>query len=299
MSKISIKKLFSGAALCLSLGLSAAFPVTANAATADDAAAVARSLGFPEEFIQQGWNAFYANPEKYPPEVIDSYIEIMKDMGEDAIKQLIIDSGGTVTPPGAVTTAPAVDIAPVTEKTTAAAPGTSTTPAAPSTPDKPSTPSTPDDGSITLTMPDGSTFTRVSGAKFAAMTLEEKRAYLSSFTAEQQSVFLANLSPEDYKSLLKQMDIDSKVQVLDNMTKITDDMGLNITVDELTEDNLQLSMRDENGQLVAIGSAGDIVADTGYDRRMLFAAAAGLIAVGGTGVYILAKKCFRKDENGV
>lgn len=291
MSKISIKKIITGAALCLSLGIPAASPVTANAATAEEAAAVARSLGFPEEFIQQGWNSFYANPEKYPPEVIDSYIEIMRDMGEDAIKQLITDSGGTVTPPAAVTTAPAVDIAPVTEKTTAAAPDSSTTPAQPSAPDK------PDDGSITLTMPDGSTFTRISGAKFAAMTLEEKRAYLSTFTAEQQSVFLANLSPEDYKSLLKQMDIDSKIQVLDNMTKITDDMGLNITVDELTEDNLQLSMRDENGQLVAIGSAGDIVADTGYDRRMLFAAAAGLITVGGAGVYVLAKKCFRKDEN--
>lgn len=295
MSKISIKKIFAGAALCLSLGISAACPVTANAATAEEAAEVARSLGFPEEFIQQGWNSFYANPEKYPPEVIDSYIEIMRDMGEDAIKQLIGDQGGTVTTPAAVTTAPAVNTAPA--KTTAAAPGSAAAPAAPSAPDKPAAPSTADDGSITLTMPDGSTFTRISGAKFAAMTLEEKRAYLSSFTAEQQSVFLANLSPEDYKSLLKQMDIDSKVQVLDNMTKITDDMGLNITVDELTEDNLQLSMRDENGQLVAIGSAGDIVADTGYDRRMLFAAAAGLIAAGGAGVYALAKKCFRKDEN--
>ncbi len=291
MNKLSVKKIFAGAALCLSLGLSAAAPVTANAASAADAAAVARSLGIPEEFIQQGWNAYNANPEKYPPEVIDSYIAILYGMGQDAIDQLIRENGGTVTPPAAVTTAAPVTTAAVTKKTTAAAPERPTTPAQSPAQDK------PDDGQITLTMPDGSTFTRVSGAKFAAMTLEEKRAYLNSFTAEQQSVFLANLSPEDYKSLLKQMDIDSKVQVLDNMTGITDDMGLNITVDELTDDNLTLSMRDENGQLVAIGSAGDTVADTGYDRRMLFAAAAGLIAVGGAGAFVLAKKCFRKDEN--
>ncbi len=291
MNKLSVKKIFAGAALCLSLGLSAAAPVTANAASAADAAAVARSLGIPEEFIQQGWNAYNANPEKYPPEVIDSYIAILYGMGQDAIDQLIRENGGTVTPPAAVTTAAPVTTAAATKKTTAAAPERHTTPAQSPAQDK------PDDGQITLTMPDGSTFTRVSGAKFAAMTLEEKRAYLNSFTAEQQSVFLANLSPEDYKSLLKQMDIDSKVQVLDNMTGITDDMGLNITVDELTDDNLTLSMRDENGQLVAIGSAGDTVADTGYDRRMLFAAAAGLIAVGGAGAFVLAKKCFRKDEN--
>lgn len=296
MSKISVKKIFAGSALCLSLGLSAAAPINANAASAADAAAVARSLGIPEEFIQQGWNAYNANPEKYPPEVIDSYISILYGMGQDAINQLIIDNGGTVTPPApAPTAAPTTTTPPVSstvaKKTTVAAQSSSTTPAQTPAPDK------PDDGSITLTMPDGSTFTRVSGAKFAAMTLEEKRAYLNSFTTEQQSVFLANLSPEDYKSLLKQMDIDSKVQVLDNMTGITDDMGLNITVDELTDDNLTLSMRDENGQLVAIGSAGDTVEDTGYDRRMLFAAAAGLIAVGGTGAFVLAKKCFRKDEN--
>lgn len=291
MNKNLIKRIIAGTALSLSLGLSAAIPVSVNAASAADAAAVARSLGIPEEFIQQGWNAYYANPEKYPPEVIDSYIEILYGMGQDAIKQLIIENGGTVTPPQAVTTAPPVTTAAVTTKTTTASQGSSSTPGNPQSPDK------PDDGSITLTMPDGSTFTRVSGAEFAAMTLEEKRAYLSAFTPEQQSVFLANLSPEDYKSLLKQMDIDSKVQVLDNVTGITNDMGLNITVDKLTEDDLTLSMRDENGQLVAIGSAGDTVADTGYDRRMLFAAAAGLIAIGGTGAYILAKKCFRKDEN--
>lgn len=292
MNKILFKRIFAGAALCLSLGLSAAAPLSANAASAADAAAVARSLGIPEEFIQQGWNAYYANPEKYPPEVIDSYIEILYGMGQDAIDQLIRDNGGTVTPPQTVTTAPPVTTAAVTTKTskttkttTAAAQGSSPTP------DK------PDDGSITLTMPDGSTFTRVNSAKFAAMTLDEKRAYINTFTPEQQSVFLANLSPEDYKSLLKQMDIDSKVQVLDSVTGITNDMGLNITVDELTDDDLTLSMRDENGQLVAIGSAGDTVADTGYDRRMLFAAAAGLIAAGGAGVFVLKKKCFRKDEN--
>ncbi|MCM1530232.1 MAG: hypothetical protein NC093_09600 [Alistipes sp.] len=291
MKKLSVKRIFAGAALCLSVGLSAA-PVTSNAASAADAAAVARSLGIPEEFIQQGWNAYYANPEKYPPEVIDSYIEVLYGMGQEAIDQLIRDNGGTVTPSQpVVTTAPPVTAAVVTTKTTAVSQGSPTTPAQPSTPEK------TDDGSITLIMPDGSTFTRVSAAKFAAMTLEEKRAYIAGFTPEQQSVFLANLSPDDYKSLLKQMDIDSKVQVLDSVTGITDDMGLNITVDELTEDNLLLSMRDENGQLVAIGSAGDTVADTGYDRRMLFAVAAGLIAAGGAGAVVLAKKCFRKNEN--
>ena len=275
MKKISVKKIFAGAFLCLSIGLSA----------------VARSLGIPEEFIQQGWNAYYANPEKYPPEVIDSYIEILYGMGQDAIDQLITDHGGTVTAPQpAVTTAPPVTTAAVTTKTAAASQGNSTTPAQPSTPDKPG-------GDLTLTMPDGSTFTRVSSAEFAAMTLEEKRAYLVGFTPEQQSVFLANLSPEDYKSLLKQMDIDSKIQVLDNVTGITDDMGLNITVDELTDDNLTISMRNEEGQLVAIGSAGDTVASTGYDRRAFFAAAAGLIAAGGAGMFLLTKKCFRKDEN--
>lgn len=295
--KRKILGLLSGTALILSVSTA---PFCANAATPEEAAALARSMGLPESLIQAGWNKYYEDPSMYPPELIDSYMATLRSMNQDMINQLLIDNGySTHTPPPASTTAPPQQ-----------SQGSTTTEAADKN-DASDTSSDENTGNnsnsdqsgntskgdkITLTLPDGSTFDRISSKEFAAMTLEEKRAYIAGLTPEQKTAFLSNMSPEDYKSLIKQLPIDNKAEIIDGMADITGQLGLTLSVDELTDDNFVLSMKDENGKLVAQSAASDTVAATGYDRRGILSLAAALAAMGIAGTAYIVNKSFGGKE---
>ncbi|MDE5764967.1 MAG: hypothetical protein K2I00_08395 [Ruminococcus sp.] len=278
-------KIMTGALLCAGL---AVIPMNTNATTIDDLSGKARSMGFPEEMIQAGYNKYYESPELYPPEVIDSYMVMLDDMTDEMIQELVAESGFTM----------GGDKIPVVTSYVPSNPSEPETPAEPSqtVTAVPEVPVNINSQPIEYTMPDGSTFTRVSVDDFAAMTLEQKKAYIASFTSEQQTVILQNLSPEEYKSLLKQLPVDDKIDIVNQATAITDGMGMSLTIDELTDDNLTMSMRDENGKLVAVGSVKDKVADTGYDRRGILALAAALVLIGLSGTVVIAKKCFSQGS---
>lgn len=272
-------KIMAGTLLCAGL---AAVPMNTNAATIDELSEKARSMGFPEEMIQAGYNQYYESPELYPPEIIDSYIVMINDMTDEMIQKLVEENGFKMD---------GEKIPVVTSYVPAASSDSSQT-----VPAAQEEPADPNSDPIEYTMPDGSVFTRVSVNEFAAMTLDEKRAYIASFTDEQQTVIIQNLSPEEYKSLLKQLPVDDKADIINQAAAITDGMGMSLTVDELTDDNLTMSMRDENGKLVAVGSVKDKVADTGYDRRGILALASALVLIGSAGTAVMAKKCFSQES---
>ena len=131
-----------------------AFGLSATATTVDDVAAVARAYGYSEDDISSGYNAYYANPEKYPSEVLDQAIAYLHASGSQ-----IID------------TAPQQVNDPVTTETTAETPTESQQDASTETEQQAV-------GGITLTASDGSTFTRISREEFIKMSYDEKMSYL-------------------------------------------------------------------------------------------------------------------------
>ena len=70
-------------------------------------------------------------------------------------------------------------------------------------------------------------------------------------------------------------------------------------VDEVTDDNLKLSMRNKNGELVAVGQAKEVVEDTGYNRGWLFLIAGAAILASAGGAYFVIRTSFGKEESGV
>ncbi len=128
------------------------------------------------------------------------------------------------------------------------------------------------------------------------MSYEEKMAYISGFPQDQQQAIIDNLSPAEYKSLIKQAPSDKKMEIVHSLSGAADEMGLVVTVDEVTDDSLTVSMRNDEGTLVNRSSAGITVLDTGYDRRGIFAiiGAAILAAIGG--IIFVAHKCFGKEK---
>lgn len=257
------KKSFLGsiAAAAVLIGI-AAVPLSASAATPEEAAEIARSYGISEETIQECWNEFYANPELYPPEEIDrilaEFIERMEEVSTT------VPYNPDAKPPVITTVA-----------------------------NSDSDKDNPTSKQIELKTPDGKTFSRISAEDFIAMSYEDKQIYLSTFTPEQQAIIMENLTPEEYKSLLKQMPTDNKLEVINGLTDIANGFGLNVNVDEITNENVVLSIKNKEGELVAVSSAKETVENTGYDRRGIFAGAAALIFAGAAGMFVLVKKCFR------
>lgn len=288
--KKKIFGLLTGAALILSLS---AAPIPANAATPEEAAALARSMGIPESLIQAGWNKYYEDPDMYPPELIDSYMATLRGMNQDMINQLIIENGGSISTPQTLVTTTSAQSSSENTVTTPASSG-NTSEGGNGSSENSSSSSKGD--KITLTLPDGSTFDRISSKEFSALSLDEKRAYIASLTPDQKTAFLSNMSPEDYKSLLKQLPIENKTDIIDGMADITNQLGLTLSVDELTDNNLVLSMKDQDGKLVALSAVSDTVAATGYDRRGILALAAALTSLGLFGTALVVKKSFGNKE---
>lgn len=267
--RFALHTLAAAAAACAVL----AFPFAANATTVDDVAAVARHYGYPEETIQEAYNKYYSNPEKYDSDYCDAVIEILHDYGYNLI-----------------TTGPQRTMSTTTAATTTAV---TTVPSG----EKPSEPSK-EAGTITLTDNNGNTFTRISREEFIKLSYEDKMNYIATFTPEQQQIIIDNLSPEEYRSLLKTAPQDKKFEVVDDIVKAADAMGVNLTVNEISDDNISLAMHNEDGELIGIAHAGNSVEDTGYDRSGLLKTAAVLFAVSAAAVAVLMKKCFGKGSVG-
>ena len=87
---------------------------SASAATPEEAAELARQYGYSEDMIQQGWNEYNANPELYPPEVIDSYMDQLRESGRQIVTEVPYDPEATI--PAAATTSSARTSSPATTR---------------------------------------------------------------------------------------------------------------------------------------------------------------------------------------
>ncbi len=264
--------LISAAAVC---GTVSAAPA-AFAATIDDVAAVARQYGIPESAIQQGYNEYYADPDVYTSEHFDSAIAYIEAYHQDIINQLTGGSDNPQTP----TEAP-VQTEPATTETSTE---TVTKPASSGE----SSPQAPADES---TIPN-----RVPEKEFINMTLEEKQNYVASLSPEDQTAFLNSLSPDELKSVVKQLPTEEKASVLDNFAKASSSLGVNVTVDEISNDSVSISMRNNKGELVDVASLGVIVEDTGYDYRPVYLIAAAMLLAAAGGIWLVLRRFFINDK---
>ena len=249
--------------------------INAGAATIDDVAATARRLGFPESVIQQGYNQYYEDPELYTSDVLDDAISYLYTYEKDLKAQLgIVDA-----PSEPETSQPEVN-EPTTSETNK--PGQ----------EKPSEPQSTTSGSAAISpeIPN-----KPSDDEFTNMTLDEKRDYIASLTPQQQQQFFNSLSADALKSIVKQLPTDDKAGVANSFVKAGEAMGIKVTVDKISDDGISMSMRNNNGELIDVASVGVIVENTGYDYRGIFALSASLILAAAGALWMVIRKCFRRE----
>lgn len=73
-------------------------------------------------------------------------------------------------------------------------------------------------------------------------------------------------------------------------------MGLNLTVEDLSDDSLTVAMRNSDGELLGRSTSGITVEDTGYDRTPLYIAAGALFLGPALVTLLCTRYSFRKPE---
>lgn len=237
------------------------------AVTVDDIANKARELGFPEAQVQQGYNKWSTG--EYTQEHLDVIWDALLDFenGSTDLFESILGVGGELPqqPTQDTTVSP-------TENTEGAA-GTTDAPTegtqAPENTEPP---------------------TQAPTKEFAKMTLEEKKAYVSAMTAEERRNFLQNLTAEERKSLLKQMSISDKAEMMEGYVDVAEQMGMHMTVDKLTDDNISLTIRDDQGTIIDKSEMGITIDETGISHTGLLVSAAAGAILAISGLAVLSRK---------
>ncbi len=265
--------------------------LTASAYTPDDVAARARASGWPEYLIQAGYNEWSSG--NYTQEQVDqAYASVIQY--DDQTGQLIANSLGvrykgsdTQTTTEAATDAPAAD--PGNAEQPAADPGSAETHAA--TEAAPETPPAP----ITVTKTDGTTEDRISQTDFVQMTIEEKRAYISSLTEDSQDAFMDSLSTAERNSILKQLPADEKAALIQTYVDAASGMGLNVSVDSVNGSDVSMTIRNDDGQVVGKTAVGTIIDETGISHTTAYLLAL-FAALGSLVGFALLYRYIRRSE---
>lgn len=231
--------------------------ISASAYTADDVAQKAREAGWPEYLIQSGYNEWASG--SYTQEDLDEAYGSVMSYNEQTEEMICNAFGVEPQPkPDPVVTDPAP-----TDPTNAPEnPEPSVTPDNSNTgnPD-----SSADSGNSTPVLPD-----RVSSSDFINMTLDEKKDYVNSLADDQKNAFLASLSKEERNSIIKQLPTDQKVALMQNYIDAASSMGMNVAVDSITDQNISVTVRNNEGVIIDKTGVGVVIDETGISHTKPF-----------------------------
>lgn len=111
----------------------------------------------------------------------------------------------------------------------------------------------------------------------------------SEMTDEEKKEFVQNLSDSEKKEIIKNLDTDTQLEIIDSIIGVGSELGINVTLETLTDDKLEYSIRDENGQVLDITGMGNIVDNTGFDYTVLYISAAAVILLSSSGLIFMSK----------
>lgn len=259
------------AAVCTGLLTAIALAAPASAATQAEFVKAARDRGIPELAIQEALNKA-AERGLDTPEGYDEAIRTLDIYKDKTLEEIASIFGVTYDPNKYTTTVPVAQGG----NTTAATTTVTTTQAGIN--------NNPNSGGIT-------------SQEFIKMTLEQKAAYVKTLPESEQLNFLLTLNAEEMVSIIKQMSLDSKANVVGSLVEVGKQWGMDFTVNDMTDNNLTLGVRDESGKLVGETTLGTAVEETGITYRGLISVAVALIGAAGVGAVVLQRKLRREAED--
>lgn len=253
---------FSALAAASVLSLSAA---SVSAATKEDVIAAAYSAGFPETYVQQGMN--YLETNTYTPEQYDQMVAALLSYTgrtDEAIKQYLGD---------AYVPSASEESSSSEEQSSGASQESSGNTESSGSDTASSEGSSPDAGAAAP-----------AEKTFSEMTESEKDEYIS------------NLSQAEKNQILKDLDRDKQLEIINSMIDASSALGMNVSLDSLTKEKIEYSIRNNEGDVVDISSIGVIVDDTGIDYTLLYLVSAGVVLASAAGIYLIARSFGKEKE---
>ncbi|MBR0485797.1 MAG: hypothetical protein IJJ69_13650 [Oscillospiraceae bacterium] len=125
----------------------------------------------------------------------------------------------------------------------------------------------------------------ISDSEFISMNMDEKQAYVNSLSSDEKTEFISSLSTEARNSIIKQLPTEDKVAIMQKYIDTASTMGMNVTVDELTEKDISVTVRNNDGIVIDKAEVGVVIDETGisHTKPLLFAGIGILISAGGFG----------------
>lgn len=286
-----MKKFFNATAALFTL-LVATAPlsgaITASASTVNDVIAAAQAVGIPSQYIQEGINTYGGG--NYTSEQCDQAIASIYSY-QGRVDDLLYDYFDVPKPNSPSTQ-------PVTQ------PGNSNN-QTPSKTDENSNNNTSsgnsaagvnDNNNNSNNNSNNASNNRPSNNEFINMTFDEKIDYISKLPNEEKTEFIKNMTTDERNSFIKQLPMDDKASILNEFLKVGDAVGINLSVDEMSDNSIVISARDANGKLIDVSNMGNSIQNTGKPYTLPIVISAGLIAVafGGIALTINATKSKNK-----
>ncbi|MDE7093631.1 MAG: hypothetical protein K2O52_01845 [Oscillospiraceae bacterium] len=237
--------------------------ISAKAYTADDVAQRARSAGWPEYLIQAGYNEWASG--SYSQDDLDKAYYSVQNYDEQT-EEMICNMFG-------------VEPQKPTEAQQTTPPDNSTTPDI-----------TSSDNTATQT-------DRIAPADFINMTLDEKIEYVNTLEESQKNEFLSGLTREERNSIIKQLPTDQKMTLMQNYIDTASSMGMNVVVDSVTDNNISLTVRDNEGIIIDKADVGIVIDETGisHTKPLVFAGLGILTAIAGFSLLYWYGKCTEQE----
>lgn len=258
----------------LTAGCLCSLALPAAAYTVDEVAEKARECGYSEEMIQLGYNEWATG--NYTQADLDAIYEQLcayDDQADDMVDSIFENTSipdDVVVP----TNPPAEEDSSASEESTAS--GTT--------------------DSQESSSSGGTASGTVSSADFINMTLEEKIAYVNSMDEATREAFLDNLTAEERNSIIKQMSLDDKAELMQGYIDTAETMGLNVVVDSLTDTNISVTIRNQDGVIVDKAAVGVTIDETGISHTKLIVLAAAAVALSVLGLAALYRYLCRSDR---
>lgn len=282
-----MKKFFNATAALFTL-LVATAPlsgaITASASTVNDVIAAAQAVGIPSQYIQEGINTYGGG--NYTSEQCDQAIASIYSY-QGRVDDLLYDYFDVPKPNSPSTQ-------PVTQ------PGNSNN-QTPSKTDENSNDNTSSGNSAAgvndnNNNSNNTSNNRPSNNEFINMTFDEKIDYISKLPNDEKTEFIKNMTTDERNSFIKQLPMDDKASILNEFLKVGDAVGINLSVDEMSDNSIVISARDANGKLIDVSNMGNSIQNTGKPYTLPIVISAGLIAVafGGIALTINATKSKNK-----
>lgn len=275
--------------------------LTASAYTPGEVAAYAYSINYPNasSYVNQAYAAIQSG--KLTQAQIDAYcasaMATLQQWNAERQQNVddILNGGDSDSPDSTSTTAAADSSSSTTTQTTAA--GSSSDSSSDSDSNSSGNSTSGSNSSSSGSTSGGSTSTgTMSDSDFTKLSLDEKISYVNSLSGEERTNFVNSLSNEAKNSILKQMGTDRQLEMVSEMLDASSDLGLNFSVDSVSDDGIVISTRDADGNLVDVTTYGNSVEATGIPYTMPVLVGVGAILLAGAGLGTVLWYSKRKDD---